>query len=187
MPPGRVISAVRPAPMRWWMTFPMTVVDTMFKALAPAIPDRVIAGHHADLCVAPVHGINPKDSKFFIGNLGPLGGGWGAKRSEDGISATVCINDGDTHNRPSEQVEAKFPLRDRALCPASRIPAALAFIAAGWAMERGDARAHRVTFGSQIDRAHLQALGPRWRPRGDRQRDRLRLDGKWKEDFPTPR
>src|SRR5213076_1639435 len=24
VPPGRVISAVRPAPMRWWMTYPMT-------------------------------------------------------------------------------------------------------------------------------------------------------------------
>ena len=36
------------------MTYPMTVVDTMFKALAPAIPDRVIAGHHADLLVAAV-------------------------------------------------------------------------------------------------------------------------------------
>ena len=34
MPVGRVISAQRPAPMRWWMTFPMTVVDTIFKALA---------------------------------------------------------------------------------------------------------------------------------------------------------
>ena len=52
VPPGRVVSAVRPAPMRWWMTYPMTVVDTVFKALAPAIPDRVIAGHHADLLIA---------------------------------------------------------------------------------------------------------------------------------------
>ena len=34
------------------MTFPMTIVDTVFKALAPAIPDRTIAGHHADLCVS---------------------------------------------------------------------------------------------------------------------------------------
>src|SRR5215475_8228296 len=41
VPPGRVVSATRPAPMRWWMTFPMTIVDTIFKALAPAIPDRV--------------------------------------------------------------------------------------------------------------------------------------------------
>ena len=38
--------------MRWWMTYPMTIVDTIFKALAPAIPDRVIAGHHAELAVA---------------------------------------------------------------------------------------------------------------------------------------
>ena len=34
------------------MTFPMTVVDTVFKALAPAIPERTIAGHHADLVFA---------------------------------------------------------------------------------------------------------------------------------------
>ena len=109
VPPGRVISATRPAPMRWWMTYPMTIVDTIFKALAPAIPERVIAGHHADLLVAACHGINPRTSEFFIANFGPLGGGWGAKHNEDGVSATVCINDGDTHNGPNEQGEAKFP------------------------------------------------------------------------------
>ena len=37
------------------MTFPMTVVDTIFKALASAIPDRVIAGHHADLMSAIIN------------------------------------------------------------------------------------------------------------------------------------
>ena len=26
------------------------------------------------------------------------------------MSATVCLNDGDTHNGPNEQAEAKFPL-----------------------------------------------------------------------------
>ncbi len=110
VPPGRIISAVRPAPMRWWMTYPMTIVDTVFKALAPVIPDRAIAGHHADLLIAALHGINTKTSEFFLANFGPLGGGWGAKRSEDGVSATVCINDGDTHNSPSEQSEVKFPI-----------------------------------------------------------------------------
>src|SRR5579859_2349615 len=73
VPPGRVVSATRPAPMRWWMTFPMTVVDTVFKALAPAIPDRVIAGHHADLLAASFYGINPKGRELFIGNFGPQG------------------------------------------------------------------------------------------------------------------
>ena len=88
----------------------MTIIDTVFKALAPAIPDRVIAGHHADLVAPSFHGINPKTREFFIGNFGPLGGGWGAKMTEDGVSATVCINDGDTHNGPNEQAEAKFPI-----------------------------------------------------------------------------
>jgi N-methylhydantoinase B len=110
MPPGRVISATRPAPMRWWMTFPMTVIDTIFKALAPAIPDRTIAGHHADLVCTTIHGINPKDGRFYVGGIGLPGGGWGAKQSSDGVSATVCINDGDTHNSPIEQVESKYPL-----------------------------------------------------------------------------
>src|SRR4030088_2116687 len=107
VPPGRVVSATRPAPMRWWMTYPMTIVDTIFKALATASPDRVIAAHHADPLGAACHGINPKSSEFFIANFGPLGGGWGAKRREDGVSATVCINDGDTHNSPNEQDEGK--------------------------------------------------------------------------------
>src|SRR5258708_9578014 len=110
IPPGRIVSAVRPAPMRYWMIFPMTIVDTIFKALQPAIPDRVIAGHHADLVAPRFHGFHPKTSEFFIGTFGPLGGGWGAKRTEDGVSATVCMNDGDTHNGPNEQAEAKFPI-----------------------------------------------------------------------------
>jgi N-methylhydantoinase B len=110
IPPGRIVSATRPAPMRWWMTFPMTIVDTIFKALHKAIPDRVIAGHHADLVTPSFHGFNPRTSEFFIGTFGPLGGGWGAKHNEDGVSATVCLNDGDTHNGPNEQAEAKFPL-----------------------------------------------------------------------------
>lgn len=110
MPMGTVISAERPFPMRVWMTFPMTVIDTIFKALAPAIPDRSIAGHHADLVFPNIHGISPEDGRLFIVGIGPLGGGWGAKSREDGVSATVCINDGDTHNSPTEQLEAKYPV-----------------------------------------------------------------------------
>jgi N-methylhydantoinase B len=110
LPPGKVVSAVRPAAMRWWMTFPMTVIDTVFKALAPAIPDQTIAGHHADLCVAKINGFRPSDGGLFLYTGGLIGGGWGAKMSEDGQNATIAINDGDTHNGPSEQVEAKYPL-----------------------------------------------------------------------------
>ena len=30
LPAGKVVNANRPAPMRWWMTYPMTVMDTVF-------------------------------------------------------------------------------------------------------------------------------------------------------------
>jgi N-methylhydantoinase B len=110
LPPGRVVSALKPAAMRMWMTYPMTIIDTIFKALAPAIPEHIIAGHHADLVVGRVNGRRPKDDSFYIYLGGLIGGGWGAKHNSDGCNATIAMNDGDTHNGPSEQVEAKYPL-----------------------------------------------------------------------------
>jgi N-methylhydantoinase B len=184
VPPGRIVSATRPAPMRWWMTFPMTIVDTVFKALAPAIEDRVIAGHHADLLVAQFHGFNPKTSEFFMGNFGPLGGGWGAKRQEDGVSATVAINDGDTHNSPNEQIEAKFPLviERYALVPDS----------GGAGRHRGGLGVERVvrprtdiTLNTQIERAHCRPWGLESGRDGKGNSVALRFGTHWKTDFPN--
>jgi hypothetical protein len=61
---------------------------------------------------SPFHGINPRTNEFFIANWGLLGGGWGAKRSEDGVSATVCMNDGD--DRGNRNVGRSFPSARRA-------------------------------------------------------------------------
>jgi N-methylhydantoinase B len=158
VPPGRVVSATRPAPMRWWMTFPMTVIDTVFKALVAALPDQVIAGHHADLCVSLVHGIDPRDGKFFMAHMGPLGGGWGAKRNEDGVSGTVCINDGDTHNSPREQLETKYPLliERYALIPDSGGPGQHR---GGLGCETVLRALTDVTLNASIDRAHCLPWG----------------------------
>jgi N-methylhydantoinase B len=184
VPPGRVVSATRPAPMRWWMTYPMTIVDTIFKALAPAIPDRVIAGHHADLLVAACHGINPKSAEFFIANFGPLGGGWGAKRREDGVSATVCINDGDTHNSPNEQAEAKFPLvvESYRLVPDS---GGAGRHRGGLGVERVVRARTAITMNTQIERAHCKPWGLQGGLAGTGNDVALRLNGTWKTDFPN--
>jgi N-methylhydantoinase B len=112
LPPGRVVSAQRPAAMQWWMTIPITVVDTIFKALAEAMPDRVHAAHHADLNIAHISGIDDS-GRFFQDLVNIPGGGWGAGRSADGMPATVCINDGDTHNTPVEANEARLPIHVR--------------------------------------------------------------------------
>jgi N-methylhydantoinase B len=113
LPAGRIISATKPAAMRWWMTAPMTVVDTVLKALAGACPERVMAGHHADLNSSGAFAVvNPGTGRVesSMGGAGLCGGGFGAKHDEDGVSATVCLNDGDTHNSPVEATEAKAPL-----------------------------------------------------------------------------
>jgi N-methylhydantoinase B len=184
VPPGRVVSAVRPAPMRQWMTYPMTIIDTVFKALAPAIPDRVIAGHHADLMSGQVHGVNPRNREFFIGGFGPLGGGWGAKRSEDGVSATVCLNDGDTHNAPCELVETKIPVvvESHALVPDS---GGAGRHRGGLGVERRVRMLAPVVYNSQIDRAHCKPWGLDGGLDATGNEIAVKRNGSWKTDFPN--
>ncbi|MFJ3802588.1 hydantoinase B/oxoprolinase family protein [Streptomyces sp. NPDC090088] len=109
LPPGLVVSATKPAAMRWWMTYPMTIIDCVFRALAQAVPGGTIAGHHADLAVLNLYGTDPASGRLFLYNGGAQGGGWGATAAKDGENATICINDGDTHNTPVEVSEAKYP------------------------------------------------------------------------------
>lgn len=158
LPPGRVVSAQKPAAMRMWMIYPMTVVDTIFKALAPAIPESVLAGHHADLVVARVNGRRPQDDSFYIYLGGLIGGGWGAKHNGDGCSATIAMNDGDTHNGPSEQVEAKYPLlvERYALRPDS---GGSGRFRGGLGCEQVVQARHTIRFSSQMDRVKCKPWG----------------------------
>ena len=158
LPPGRVVSAQKPAAMRMWMTYPMTIIDTIFKALEPAIPEKVAAGHHADLVVARVNGRRPRDNSFYIYSGGLIGGGWGAKHNGDGNSGVIAINDGDTHNGPSEQVEAKFPLivERYALRPDSGGPGKYR---GGLGVEQVIQARHDIRFSSQMDRVKCKPWG----------------------------
>jgi N-methylhydantoinase B len=158
LPPGRVVSALKPAAMRMWMTYPMTIIDTIFKALAQAIPDRVIAGHHADLVVARVNGRRPRDDSFYIYLGGLIGGGWGAKSDSDGRSSTIAMNDGDTHNGPSEQVEAKYPLLVERYALRSDSGGAGRF-RGGLGCEQVVQARHEIRFHSQMDRVKCKPWG----------------------------
>jgi N-methylhydantoinase B len=158
LPPGRVVSALKPAAMRMWMTYPMTIIDTIFKALSPAIPDQVMAGHHADLVVGRVNGRRPKDDSFYIYLGGLIGGGWGAKSTSDGNNSTIAMNDGDTHNGPSEQVEAKYPLlvERYALRPDS---GGAGRFRGGLGCEQVVQARHDIRFSSQMDRVKCKPWG----------------------------
>jgi N-methylhydantoinase B len=158
LPPGRVVSAQKPAAMRMWMTYPMTIVDTIFKALAPALPNDVIAGHHADLVVGRINGRRPKDNSFYIYLGGLIGGGWGAKHDSDGMNAVIALNDGDTHNGPSEQVEAKYPLLVERYCLRPDSGGAGQFRGGLGAEQVVQAR-HPIRFSSQMDRVRCKPWG----------------------------
>jgi len=182
--PGSIVSAVKPAAMRWWMTFPMTIVDTVFKAMQQAIPEATIAGHHADLLVTHINGISPRDGRFYIAVTGPLGGGWGAKQDEDGMCATVCLNDGDTHNSPCEQVEAKFPILFERH--------ALREDSGGPGRHRGGLGAEQVVqarapmmMNVQIDRVHCPPWGLAGGKEGMGNQVALRIGGKEITDLPN--
>jgi len=184
MPMGTVISAERPFPMRVWMTFPMTVIDTIFKALSNAIPDRVVAGHHADLVFPNIHGLSPKDGRLFIVGIGPLGGGWGAKMTEDGVSATVCMNDGDTHNSPTEQLESKYPVLVERY--------SLRTDSAGAGRNRGGLGAEMVVQAlspfavtTRIDRMHCKPWGLHGGRDAAGNSIGLRKNGQWETDMPN--
>ncbi len=158
LPPGRVVSAQKPAAMRMWMTYPMTIVDTIFKALAPALPRQTIAGHHADLVVGRINGRRPKDDSFYIYLGGLIGGGWGAKHDSDGMNAVIAMNDGDTHNGPSEQVEAKYPLLVERYCLRPDSGGAGRF-RGGLGTEQVVQARHPIRFSSQMDRVKCKPWG----------------------------
>jgi N-methylhydantoinase B len=182
--PGTIVSAVKPAAMRWWMTFPMTIVDTIFKALHQAIPDRTIAGHHADLLIGAMHGISQTDGRLFLAMAGPMGGGWGAKMTEDGMSATVCLNDGDTHNSPVEQVESKYPIlfEHHALRQDSGGPGRWR---GGLGSEQKIQARSPITLNVQIDRVHCAPWGLAGGKDGKGNRVALRLGGKEIAELPN--
>jgi N-methylhydantoinase B len=121
IPEGNVMMARYPAPMGGWSLIVPTVVDTIFKALAPAIPDRIPAAHHGLLGGSIVFlGRDPKTGSNFV--LQSLeGGGWGGRPTGDGESASVSVCQGNVKNSPIESMETKTPVivEERSLRPDS--------------------------------------------------------------------
>jgi N-methylhydantoinase B len=109
VPPGTFISAGPSAAVASWSMGLSTVLDTILKALAPAAPHLIPAGHKADQGDFGFYGIDASTGKYwFCGNI--RGGGHGGRPHEDGESASVNISQGDIPTGPVEMLERKYPL-----------------------------------------------------------------------------
>jgi N-methylhydantoinase B len=85
------------------------VLDTIFRALAPALPDRIPAAHKGDMGGYAIFGTYPKTGRRYVcQNI--IGGGWGGRPFEDGASASVSMCQGDVKNTPIELQELYYPL-----------------------------------------------------------------------------
>jgi N-methylhydantoinase B len=110
IPEGNIMMARYPAPMASWSVIVPMVVDSIVRALAPAMPDKVPAGHHGLLGGTVVFfGVDPKTNRRFV-IQSIEGGGWGGRPYEDGESGTVSVCQGDVRNGPIESIELKCPV-----------------------------------------------------------------------------
>jgi len=124
IPEGSIMRATFPANTGNWSSVLPGTADTIFRALAPALPDRIPAGHLGYMGIGrSFWGVDPRREHSFV--LQTIdGGGWGGRPFEDGPSASVTVCQGDVRNAPIEAIELKTPaiVDHRALRPDSGGP-----------------------------------------------------------------
>jgi N-methylhydantoinase B len=109
IPCGKILSATPPAPVGNWSRTLPTVIDLILKALAPALPDKIGAGHKGDMGGYAFFGNDPRTGRRFLCQT-IMGGGWGGHARDDGENATVSICQGDVQNAPVEMQELYYPV-----------------------------------------------------------------------------
>ena len=86
-PDGKLIRANPGAPMGSWSWPYTTIVDTILKALEPALPDRVAAGNCGALYGSGFFlGVDERTGKSFM-SLSLIPVGWGGRPNGDGMTA----------------------------------------------------------------------------------------------------
>lgn len=108
IPEGTIVSAKPGAAIGLWSIALPTTIDTILKALAPALPDMVPAAHKGDMGGCSFYGFREDGSRFLLLNI--FGGGWGGRPSEDGEDASVSVCQGDVRNSPVELQEIRYPV-----------------------------------------------------------------------------
>ena len=109
---GTVVNAAHPASVAGGnVETSQRIVDTVFKALAQAIPDRIPAASQGTMNNLTIGGIDPRSGGEFS-YYETVAGGMGARPALDGMNATH------THmtnslNTPAEALEYSYPLRVR--------------------------------------------------------------------------
>ena len=106
-PLGSVVNATLPAAVYSRTEIAQRLVDMIFAALAPVIPQRVVAASTGGILVT-MSGMHPRTGRFYVYNE-MCGGGMGARAGLDGLDA-VQVNTTNTANLPIEALESEHPV-----------------------------------------------------------------------------
>ena len=107
-PPGTVLNCTAPAAVYSRSQTCQRIVDLIHGALAPAIPERIIAACNGANTSITFSGVNPRTGEYYV-YLETLGGGFGARATKDGLDG-VQVHVTNTSNLPVECLEPEHPL-----------------------------------------------------------------------------
>jgi N-methylhydantoinase B len=108
-PPGTVTNCRWPAPVVGGWETQTRLVDVLFRALLPALPERLPAGTKAMMCHAGFGGVDAATGGYWC-FLETFGGGYGGRAASDGPDA-VQAHGQNTENAPVEETELNYPVR----------------------------------------------------------------------------
>lgn len=110
--PGSIVDARPPAPVAGGnVETSQRIVDVLLRALAQAIPERVLAGSAGTMSNLTIGGIDPRTNEPFT-YYETAAGGMGARPGLDGISG-VQTHMTNSLNTPIEALEYAYPFRVR--------------------------------------------------------------------------
>lgn len=156
-PPGTITNALPPAAMAGRSDTAQRVVDVIFGALAPVIPEKVVAACNGAVTASMFSGFDAERDRRYV-YIETQGGGSGARHNRDGLDG-VQVHSTNTSNLPVEALENEYPLMVDWL---ELIPDS-----GGRGKYRGglgirkDIRVvnHTATFSTHADRQHLPPWG----------------------------
>ena len=107
-PDGLACTATRPSAVVGGWELASRLTDVVFRALHPALPDRIPAAGKGLIVNIGFGGEDPRTGEYYC-YMETIAGGNGARPTKDGPDAVQC-NLQNTENAPIEEVELNYPI-----------------------------------------------------------------------------
>ncbi len=107
-PEASIFDAREPAACQYYYPHLGMMIDLFISALAPSMPEQVVAAQAADPMNVLFVGTDPK-APFVSGEATAVG--WGAWSGGDGTNGMINYGGGDLKNIPVEVLESRYPIR----------------------------------------------------------------------------